>query len=131
MKAFKAWVVLMMGLAYQASALANETWWTAHIGGDGSVLRQWPKWIERVEHKPQDNYFTQYTLFFNKRIVHQDPGFCSVSPIDASSENRLVHGYAKVIGKPLAEQATVLTQLVDVKGPSGDNSMEFLVLCTR
>ena len=59
MKAFKAWVVLMMGLAYQASALANETWWTAHIGGDGSVLRQWPKWIERVEHKPQDNYFTQ------------------------------------------------------------------------
>lgn len=131
MKASRAIVVLMTGLAFQASAIAKETFWTAHVGADGTVLRQWPNWIESVEHKSQDNYFAQYSLFFNKRIVQQDPGFCSVSPIDTSSESRLAHGYAKVIGKPVAEKATVMTQLLDVKGPSGDNSMEFLVLCTR
>ncbi|MDZ3994436.1 hypothetical protein [Pseudomonas sp. Teo4] len=131
MKASRAIAVLMIGLACQASAIAKEQFWTAHVGADGKVLRQWPKWIERVEHQAKDNYFAQYSLFFNKRIVHQDPGFCSVSPIDTSSENRLVHGYAKVIGKPVVEKATVMTQLLDVKGPSGDNSMEFLVMCTR
>lgn len=126
------WIMpLLLGLAFQASAMAKDMILTAHVSADGSVLRQWPEWIAQVERQPQANYFTQYKLRFNPRIVHQDPGFCSVSPIDASSYDRQMHGQAKVIGKPLAEQVTVMTQLVDKKGPSGDNSLEFLLMCVR
>lgn len=128
----KKWfLVLLSGFAFHSAAMARDVLWTAHINAAGEVARAWPAWIERVEHTPQDNYFSQYKLHFNKRIVHQDPGFCAVSAIDASSEQRLVHGHAKVVGKPTSESVTVITQLVDVDGPSGDNSMEFLLMCTR
>ena len=131
MKMMKWVLLLVMSIAYQTSAMAKDTYWTAHVGKDGTVLRQWPKWIENVELSANANYFSQYKLILNNRIVHQDPGFCTVSPIDGSTEDRLLHGQAKVIGKPKAEGVTVLTQLVDVKGASGDNSLEFLVMCMR
>lgn len=124
-------VMLALGMGFHVSVQAKETVFTAHIGADGAVVRQWPKWIERVEHKPQTNYFSEYKLVLNPRIVHNDPGFCSVSPIDASSYEHLLHGQAKVTGKPLANQLTVITQLVDLKGSSGDNSLEFQVMCTH
>ncbi|MNJ82444.1 hypothetical protein D3C81_2141410 [compost metagenome] len=54
-----------------------------------------------------------------------------MSPIDNSSYEHLLHGQAKVIGKPAAGQVTVITQLVDVKGNSDDNSLEFQVMCTQ
>lgn len=63
--------------------------------------------------------------------MQQDPGFCTVSAIDASSYDRQLHGQAKVTGKPLAGNVDVMTQLVDKKGPSGDNALEFLLMCTR
>ncbi|QXH56709.1 hypothetical protein [Pseudomonas maumuensis] len=126
------WLMLaVLGLVFQSSAMAKDMLLTAHVGADGKVLRQWPEWISQVERQAQANYFTQYTLKLNPRIVHQDPGFCSVSPIDASSYDRQMHGQAKVIGKPLAEHLSVMTQLVDMKGASGDNSLEFLLLCVR
>ena len=126
------WIMpVLLSLMFQANAMAKDVVLTAHVAADGSVLRQWPEWISKVERQSQADYFTQYKLKFNPRIVHQDPGYCSVQPIDASSHDSLMHGQAKVIGKPLAEQVTVMTQLVDKKGPSGDNSLEFLVMCTR
>ncbi|MBO9548654.1 hypothetical protein [Pseudomonas sp.] len=124
-------VMLALGAAFQGAAFANDDLLTAHVSADGKVLRQWPQWITEVDHQPQKNYFSQYTLKLNKRIVHKDPGFCSVSPIDVSTYERQLHGQAKVIGKPLAEKVNVMTQLVDQQKASGDNSLEFLVMCSR
>jgi len=131
MKMNKWLVALALGAAWQGAALANDELLTAHVSADGKVLRQWPRWISEVDHQSQDNYFSLYKLKLNKRIVHKDPGFCSVSPIDASTHDRQLHGQAKVIGKPLAERVDVMTQLVDKQGPSGDNALEFLVMCSR
>ncbi|MFJ4345096.1 hypothetical protein [Pseudomonas sp. NPDC089401] len=122
---------LALGAAFQGAAFADDGLLTAHVSADGKVLRQWPQWIVSVDHQPQDNYFSLYKLTLNKRIVHKDPGFCSVSPIDASTYERQLYGQAKVTGKPQAEKVHVMTQLVDKKGPSGDNSLEFLVMCSR
>ena len=127
------WVLpLMIGLTFQASAMAKDVLWTAHISADGEVLRASPNWIEKVKHTGQDNYFSQYKVLFNKDIVKQNPGFCSASAIDGSTEQRLMHGQARIIGVPTVDRGvTVNTQLVDVDGPSGNNSMEFLLMCTR
>ncbi|MCX5506544.1 hypothetical protein [Pseudomonas sp. BJa3] len=126
------WLMLaVLGLAFQASAAGKDMIFTAHVGADGKVLRQWPEWISHVEREVQANYFSQYKLKLNPRIVHQAPGFCSVSSIDVSSYDRQMHGQAKVIGKPLVEHLSVMTQLVDMKSASADNSLEFLVLCVR
>ena len=127
----KCFLVLLSALAFQSAAMAKDVLWTAHIGADGKILRDRPEWIKEVELTALPNYFSQYKLYFSKQIAHQGPGFCAVSAIDASSEQRLVHGHAKVVGKPTYESVTVNTQLVDVDGPSGDNSMEFLLMCTR
>ncbi|POG06499.1 hypothetical protein BGP84_17870 [Pseudomonas putida] len=123
-------VMLALGAAFQGAAFANDDLLTAHVSADGKVLRQWPQWITEVDHLPQDNYFSLYKLKLNTRIVQKDPGFCSVSPIDASTYERQLHGQAKVIGKPLAEKVDVMTQLVDKQGASADNSLEFLVMCS-
>ncbi|PYC23742.1 hypothetical protein [Pseudomonas mosselii] len=131
MKMTRLIMPLLLGLVFQASAMAKDQFFTARVGADGTVLHQWPQWISEVERQAQANYFTQYKLKFNPRIVQQDPGFCSVSPIDASSYDRQLHGQAKVIGNPQVTHATVMTQLVDMKGASGDNSLEFLVMCIR
>jgi len=131
MKMNKWLAALTLVAAWQGAAFAADELLTAHISADGKVLRQWPQWITEVDHQPQKNYFSLYKLKFNKRIVHKDPGFCSVSAIDASTYERQLHGQAKVIGKPLAEKVDVMTQLVDKQGPSGDNSLEFLVMCSR
>lgn len=131
MKAKGLGVCLALGLMLHANVQAKESVLTAHIGADGSILRQWPKWIESVKYENQANYYSEYKMALNPRIVNLDPGFCSVSPIDASSYDRLLHGQAKVIGKPVANQVTVITQLVDINGQSGDNSLEFQVMCTR
>jgi hypothetical protein len=131
MKMTRLIMPLLLGLVFQTSAMAKDQFFTARVGADGTVLRQWPQWISEVERQAQANYFTQYKLKFNPRIVQQDPGYCSVSPIDASSHDRQMHGQAKVIGNPQVTHATVMTQLVDMKGASGDNSLEFLVMCIR
>ncbi|MFK3773208.1 hypothetical protein [Pseudomonas sp. NPDC089406] len=131
MKMIRWPLLLISALAVQNMAMAQDKVFTAHIAADGTVLRQWPEWISQVSRQAQDNYFNLYKLSFNGRIVHQDPGFCSVSPIDASSHDRQLHGQAKVVGKPVAEYVTVQTQLVDLKGASGNNALEFLILCTR
>ncbi|MFB4391115.1 MULTISPECIES: hypothetical protein [unclassified Pseudomonas] len=122
---------VLLGLAFSFGAMAQDSLLTAHISAKGEVLRQSPAWIEKVDRMAQANYLTEYKLTLNKRIVHMDPGFCTVSPIDKSTEAATLHGQAKVIGKPSAETATVITQLVDMNKPSGDNSLEFLILCTR
>lgn len=124
-------VVVALAAAFQGSAIAEDRWMTAHISAQGEVLKQWPQWITSIDRQPQDNYFSLYKMNLNPRIVHQDPGFCSVSPIDASSYERQLYGQAKVIGKPLAANVDVMTQLVDKQEPSGDNSLEFLVMCIR
>ncbi|WP_236192575.1 hypothetical protein [Pseudomonas urethralis] len=124
-------MMLALGALFQGAAFANDDLLTAHVSADGKVLRQWPQWITEVDHQPQKNYFSQYKLKLNQRIVHKDPGFCSVSPIDVSTYERQLYGQAKVIGKPLAEKVDVMTQLVDKQGASGDNSLEFLVMCSR
>ncbi|MDR2317106.1 MAG: hypothetical protein LBF06_12055 [Pseudomonas sp.] len=124
-------VILALGAMFQGTAFANDDLLTAHVSADGKVLRQWPQWIIEVDHQPQENYFSLYKLKLNQRILHKDPGFCSVSPIDVSTYERQLHGQAKVIGKPLAEKVDVMTQLVDKQGASGDNSLEFLVMCSR
>ncbi|MFJ4063691.1 hypothetical protein ACIPW4_00165 [Pseudomonas sp. NPDC089996] len=131
MKMSKGLMMLALSAAFQSAAFANEDLMTAHVSADGKVLRQLPQWITEVDHQPQENYFSQYKLKLNTRIVHKDPGFCSVSPIDVSTYERQLHGQAKVIGKPLAETVNVMTQLVDHLGASGDNSLEFLVMCSR
>ncbi|TFF43106.1 hypothetical protein [Pseudomonas sp. RIT623] len=122
---------LLLALVFQGSAMAHDGVFTAHIAADGRVLSQSPQWISQVQAQPQANYFTQYKLSLDKDQLRQAPGFCSVSPLDASSYDRQLHGAAKVIGKPLADKLTVQTQLVDTQGPSGDNSLEFQVLCVR
>lgn len=131
MKAIRWGVPLVAGMLFHVAAMGEDKVWTAHIAADGEVLRQWPQWITEVQHQPQDNYYSLYKLTLNPRIVQQDPGFCTVSPIDASNYERQMHGQAKVIGKPVAELFTVMTQLVDVEGASGDNSLELMVMCTR
>lgn len=126
------WIMpLLLSLMLQANAMAKDVVLTAHVAADGSVLRQSPEWIKHVERQAQANYFTLYKLTLVPSIVHQDPGFCSVSPIDVSSYDRQLHGQAKVIGKPVAGGLSVMTQLADMRGPSGDNSLEFLLMCTR
>lgn len=42
-----------------------------------------------------------------------------------------MHGQAKVVGAPTTTNVTVNTQLVDLKGPSGNNDMEFMLMCSR
>ncbi|BDM20330.1 hypothetical protein KMS_R00890 [Pseudomonas sp. LRP2-20] len=131
MKMSNGLVMLALGVTFQGAAFANDELLTAHVSAEGKVLRQWPQWITEVDYQPKENYFSRYALKLNSRIVHKDPGFCSVSPIDASTYARQLHGQAKVIGKPLAEKVDVMTQLVDKQGASGDNSLEFLVMCSR
>ncbi|MDR2307305.1 MAG: hypothetical protein LBE53_08940 [Paucimonas sp.] len=128
MKAIQWGIPFLLALAFQGSVMAGELV-TAHIGADGQVLKQSPVWISRVQHQPQANYFTQYKL--SLQGLGRAPGFCSVSPIDASSYDKQLHGAAKVIGVPSADKLTVMTQLVDLSGPSGDNSQEFLLMCVR
>ncbi|UVL04067.1 hypothetical protein [Pseudomonas sp. B21-047] len=123
---------LIVSLTFHVSAMAADDHWTAHISAEGEVLRSWPKWIEKVEKTPQSNYFTQYKMHLNKHIVQQDPRFCSVSPIDGSTQTRLLHGHAKVVGMPSVDGGvTVNTQLIDVNGASGDNSLAFMLMCMR
>lgn len=122
---------VLLALIFQGSAMAHEVALTAHIAADGRILSQSPHWISQVQVQPQANYFTQYKLSLDKDQLRQAPGFCSVSPLDASSYQRQLHGAAKVVGTPLADKLTVQTQLVDVPGASGDNSLEFQVLCVR
>ncbi|WP_191833170.1 hypothetical protein [Pseudomonas fluorescens] len=131
MKAKGLFTFLALGVLFHTGVQAKESLLTAHIGADGSILRQWPKWIESVKYEKHINYYSEYKLALNPRIVHLDPGFCSVSPIDNSSYEHLLHGQAKVIGKPAVSQVTVITQLVDLKGNSDDNSLEFQVMCTQ
>ncbi|MFK4234296.1 hypothetical protein [Pseudomonas guariconensis] len=131
MKALNGLAVFAMVLAVQTTAMAKEHVFTAHVAADGTLLRQSPKWISDITHQPQPNYFSLYKLKLNKQVVRQDPGFCTVSAIDASSYDRQLHGQAKVTGNPSAEKVDVMTQLVDKKGPSGDNDLEFLLMCTR
>ncbi|MNJ73993.1 hypothetical protein D3C77_708670 [compost metagenome] len=63
--------------------------------------------------------------------VKREPRFCVASPIDATSYERQLHGQAKVLGAPRVSHVTVMTQLVDVVAASGDNRMEFMVMCSR
>lgn len=124
-------VALVAGLTLQAGAMAKDVMHTADVGTDGKVLRQSSEWILEIEKTALDNYYVQYKLVLNPRIIQRDPGFCSVSVIDASSFDRQLHGQAKVIGKPVAEHVNVMTQLVDLTGPSGNNSLAFQVMCVR
>ncbi|MGS7252667.1 hypothetical protein ACQ7NP_16265 [Pseudomonas anuradhapurensis] len=128
----RAWCIpLMIGLAFQASAHAKQTILTAHVAADGTLLQQSPQWISSVEVQAQANYFNQYKFLLKPSAVPGNPRFCVASPIDASSYERQLHGQAKVIGTPLTSHVTVMTQLVDVKGPSGDNALEFMLMCSR
>ncbi|HEK1688154.1 TPA: hypothetical protein SMR42_004552 [Pseudomonas putida] len=131
MKVTRWSVALMAGLSLQAGAMAKDEMHTADVGADGKVLRQSSEWISEIEKTALRNYYVQYKLVLNPRIIQRDPSFCSVSAIDASSYDRQLHGQSKVIGKPVAEQVNVMTQLVDLKGPSGDNSLAFQVMCIR
>lgn len=131
MKAKGLVILSALGMLFHTGVQAKDSVLTAHIGADGSILRQWPEWIENVKYQKHVNYYSEYKLALNPRIVERDPGFCSVSAIDASSYERLLHGQAKVIGTPVANQLTVITQLVDLKGSSDDNSLEFQVMCMR
>ncbi|MGE7993156.1 hypothetical protein ACQKPE_19355 [Pseudomonas sp. NPDC089554] len=127
----KKTAMVLLGLAFSTGALAKEPILTAHVSAEGAVLRQSSQWIEHVQRTVQNNYLTEYKLTLNEQVVDTDPGFCTVSPIDISTEVTTLHGQAKVIGKPIVESVVVMTQLVDMKEPSGDNSLEFLVMCTR
>jgi hypothetical protein len=131
MKALKIAALMLPALFVQASAIAKESLYTAHIAADGKVLRQSPQWIKTVKLISQPNYYSEYKLALDPAHWKNAPGFCSASPIDASDYDRLLHGSAKVNGAPTTRNLTVITQLVDLKGPSGNNDMEFLVLCTR
>ncbi|MBJ9974550.1 hypothetical protein IAE35_08240 [Pseudomonas sp. S75] len=131
MKLTQCSIALVAGLAVQAGAMASETIHTAHIGEDGTLLRQSGEWIREVKKTPLDNYYTEYKLMLAAGAFDKDPSFCSVSPIDASSADRQMHGQAKVIGIPTLAKVDVMTQLVDMQGPSGDNSLAFLLMCVH
>ncbi|MFJ4456366.1 hypothetical protein ACIP1G_21095 [Pseudomonas sp. NPDC089392] len=124
-------VALMIGLAFQTGAHARETVLTAHVAADGTLLQQSPQWISSVELQAQPNYYNQYKVLLKPSAMPGKPRFCVASPIDASSYERQLHGQAKVIGVPRASHVTVMTQLVDVQGPSGDNALEFMLMCSR
>ncbi len=95
-----AMTLLLGGLAFQATASANEAVVTAHIAADGKVIKQSTQWIKSVELKSQPDYFSQYKLALDPAQWKEAPGFCVASPIDASTEPRLMHGQAKVVGAP-------------------------------
>ncbi|GLO00501.1 hypothetical protein [Pseudomonas putida] len=124
-------VALMIGLAFQAGAHAKETLLTAHVAADGTLLQQSPQWISSVELQAQPNYFNQYKILLKPSATPGNPRFCVASPIDASSYDRQLHGQAKVIGTPRASHVTVMTQLLDMPGASGDNALEFMLMCSR
>ncbi|MGE8322759.1 MAG: hypothetical protein ACN6OX_06725 [Pseudomonas sp.] len=127
----RAWYLpLMVGLAFQAGAHAKPTILTAHVAADGTLLQQSPEWVSSVELQAQPNYFNQYKILLKPSAVSGNPRFCVASPIDASSYERQLHGQAKVIGAPLASYVTVMTQLVDVESASGDNALEFMLMCS-
>lgn len=126
-----AMTLLLGGLAFQATASANDAVVTAHIAADGKVIKQSTQWIESVRLQSQPDYFSEYKLTLDPAQWQQAPGFCVASPIDASSEARLMHGQAKVVGAPTTTNVTVNTQLVDIKGPSGNSDMEFMLMCSR
>ncbi|MBF8744615.1 hypothetical protein E2H86_06330 [Pseudomonas putida] len=123
--------LLLGGLAFQATASADDAVMTAHIAADGQIVKQSGKWVESVTLQSQPDYFSQYKLKLDPAQWQQAPGFCVASPIDLSTETRLMHGQAKVVGAPTTTNVTVNTQLVDLKGPSGNNDMEFMLMCSR
>lgn len=122
---------LVAVFAFQGTAHAASTIFTAHISDTGAVLHQTPNWINGVERRIQTDYLTEYTLALDTRTTRGDPAFCSVSAIDKSQYERLIYGQGKIVSKPLAGKVTVITQLVDVTGPAGDNSLEFMLMCMR
>lgn len=131
MKLIKTIMVCSCTLLIHANASAADAFYTAHIDASGKILSQSPKWISYVTKENQAGYLSQYKLTLDPKVVKQNPTFCGVSPIDASNYDRMMHGQAKVIGLPLARNVTVQTQLVDMPGASGDNSLEFMIMCTR
>ncbi len=131
MKTIKIAGLLVSGMLFNAVATAEESVFTAHISADGKIVQQSPKWIKSVGFKSQPNYFSEYKLTLDPALWKRNPAFCTVSPIDVSTLERQLHGHAKVIGAPRSDNVTVMTQLVDTYGPSGNNDMEFILMCTR
>ncbi|PYB86429.1 MULTISPECIES: hypothetical protein [Pseudomonas] len=127
----RLFLVLMLAFGIQGAAYANQAIFTAHISDDGTILNQSPQWITQVERRVQTDYLTEYTISLKKKVTQGDPGYCAMSPIDNSQYERVIYGQGKVIGKPRADKVIVATQLVDVNGPSGDNSLAFQLLCVR
>ncbi|MDF9754199.1 hypothetical protein ACVWY1_000511 [Pseudomonas sp. TE6288] len=131
MKISRLLMASLMTLAFHNLAFAEQVLFTAHISHKGTILNQSPTWITEVKRVVQKDYMTEYTLLLDSKITQSDPAFCSMSPIDVGTYERLLHGQGKVIGKPSVEMVRVATQLVDLKGPSGDNSMAFQLMCVR
>ncbi|PYC45819.1 hypothetical protein DMX05_00305 [Pseudomonas soli] len=131
MKISRLLMASLMTLAFHKLAFAEQVLFTAHISHKGTILSQSPIWITEVKRVVQKDYMTEYTLLLDSNITQRDPAFCSMSPMDVGTYERLLYGQGKVIGKPSVGMVRVATQLVDLKGPSGDNSMAFQLMCVR
>lgn len=112
-------------------AQADSGFLTAYIDREGRVLRQSPLWIETVSYKNQLGYFANYTIKPIAGTFAQDPAFCTVSPTDNSTVEKLYYGYAKLSAAPTAGKISVVGLSVGGDGPVGDASGEFMLACSR
>ncbi|WP_460118268.1 hypothetical protein [Pseudomonas sp. S2_C03] len=112
-----------------ASATSNVL--TATISAQGKVLTQTPEWISTVEQSSQPDYLANYKVGFKPGVFTIAPRFCSVSLIDTRSSDDLLHGQARLGAAPKQEYVTVITHLLGLKGPSGDSSQDFMLMCVN
>ncbi|MFV3403878.1 MULTISPECIES: hypothetical protein [Pseudomonas] len=120
-------LLLTMGL--QCVVQAAPQIFTAHISARGYVVKQSPDWITEVKRYTRQD-ITEYTLLLDEGVTQGDPTFCSMSPIDVGTYERLIHGQGKVIGAASAGMVRVATRLVGLEAP-GDGAMQFQLMCVR
>lgn len=125
------WSVVFCLIGAISPALAADTAYTATIDHTGKVLKQSPRWIKVVDVSAHPNYFSDYKVKFMPGLFNQPPGFCSVSVVDTSSNDRIYYGHAKLGGLPTTDHLKVLTLNVGDNKPSGNSSMDFMLMCQR
>ena len=125
-------VLAAMGAAFTvmpASAASNVL--TATISAQGKVVAQAPEWISAVEYFSQPDYFANYKVNFKPDVFIQAPRFCSVSLTNSRSEDDIYYGRARLGSTPKEDNLSVITQLAGMKGPSGDGSQDFMLMCIK
>ncbi|MBK5414306.1 hypothetical protein [Pseudomonas sp. TH31] len=113
------------------SANAGDAYFTASISKEGKVLSQSSEWIDSVKYSSQKDWFATYEINVKPDTYQQAPAFCSASTTASGGEDDLLHGVAKLGAAPKQDRITVITSHIGKKGPSGDTSQNFMLICFK